>query len=302
MKFTKSEVSAINTAVKTFIDGYVSLFGELEAKERLADFYAVKSKIQKRIRKRMLNALVEIEIENEQIKQQAQQLGGGGIMRGKTWTNEEKQQLMALFPSGSKKELLALFPDRTWDQIRVRANAWGVHREVKIVSARGVCKDCGEETRLITSSIFRGLCKTCYNRAFRGRRGVQKRCDFWNDEELELVRQMFPRGQLAELQRRLPHRSLSAIKHQAHVLGLRQQPGGMPCANIGEVKSEVVFEPMDRDIQAMMQAASQKPVKKILPEIADLLKAERRILQQLQHEGKEKSRYVERRVSGRQAV
>ena len=76
MKFTKSEVSAINTAVKTFIDGYVSLFGELEAKERLADFYAVKSKIQKRIRKRMLNALVEIEIENEQIKQQAQQLGG----------------------------------------------------------------------------------------------------------------------------------------------------------------------------------------------------------------------------------
>ena len=31
-------------------------------------------------------------------------------MRGKTWTADEKQQLMALFPSGSKKELLALLP------------------------------------------------------------------------------------------------------------------------------------------------------------------------------------------------
>lgn len=220
-------------------------------------------------------------------------------MRGKTWTAEERRQLLAMFPAGSKSELLALFPDRTWDQIRVRANAWGVHREVKIVSARGVCKDCGEETRLIQSSIFCGLCKTCYGRAFRGRRGVQPRCDFWRDEELELVRQMFPRGQLAELQRRLPHRSLSAIKHQAHVLGLRQQPGGMPCVNIEEHESDVTFEPADRDIQAMMQAASQKPVKELLPEIADLLKAERRILQQLQ---KEKSRYVECRVSGRQTV
>lgn len=212
-------------------------------------------------------------------------------MRGKTWTAEEKQRLVAMFPTCSKSELLAAFPERTFDQIRVRANSWGVHRDVKNVSAFGACRDCGEETRLITSSIFRGLCKTCYNRAFRFRRGVRERCDFWKHEEIELVRQMYPRCQLAELQRRLPHRSLSAIKHQAHVLGLRQQPGGRHCVNIEERESDVTFEPADRDIQAMMQAASRRTVKELLPEIADLLKAERRILQQLQHERKEKSRY-----------
>lgn len=76
MKFTKDERLAISIAVNNVIDGYIKLFGEKEAKERLIDFYTVREKIRVKARKRMLKAVVESEVDAERAKQQAQQLGG----------------------------------------------------------------------------------------------------------------------------------------------------------------------------------------------------------------------------------
>ena len=76
MKFSEKEQFAISIAVNSFIEGYVKLFGEMEAKQRLADFYDVREKIRKKARKRMLKAVIDAEIEAEREKQQAQQLGG----------------------------------------------------------------------------------------------------------------------------------------------------------------------------------------------------------------------------------
>ena len=76
MKFSEKERLAISIAINSVIDGYVKLFGEQEAKERLKDFYAVREKIREKARKRMLKAVLDAEIESEREKQQAQQLGG----------------------------------------------------------------------------------------------------------------------------------------------------------------------------------------------------------------------------------
>ena len=78
MKFSDQEVNAISAAINTYIDGYAKWFGEKDARENLKLFYQVKEKIQKKARKRMLKAVIDIEIENERLRQQVDQLAASG--------------------------------------------------------------------------------------------------------------------------------------------------------------------------------------------------------------------------------
>ena len=215
------------------------------------------------------------------------------------WTHEDREMLVAMYPTATKQEMLAVWKDRTWDQIRNRAIAMGARRKIGIVPPlRDVCADCGSVDRIVRSKVMKHhYCKLCYDRrynALRRRDSEKPRDDFWREDELEVLRRLYPCGAYQDICAALPNRTINTIKQRAHKLGLHRLQVASAILS-GEAKEEYLGDDGDRSLAELQRQAESRPVpRRILPEIAELCQAERRILQQLdalrQHQQQEQAR------------
>ena len=226
------------------------------------------------------------------------------------WTQADRKMLVEMYPTATKQEMLAVWQDRTWDQIRNRAIALGAKRKIGIVPPlRDVCADCGSVDRIVRSNVMKHCyCKPCYDRRYNAlrRRGAEKpRDDFWREDELEVLRRLYPCGAYSEICAALPNRTINTIKQRAHKLGLHRLQVASAILS-GEAKEEYLGDDGDRSLAELQRQAESRPVpRRILPEIAELCQAERRILQQLdalrQHQQQEQA-HVKRSLSNRETV
>ena len=133
----------------------------------------------------------------------------------------------------------------------------------------------------------------------------------WSDQEVLILRTMFPAASCYECLQALPGRSWSAIQNMGQYLGIDRKTTGRgvgKCLKCGEIRQvgrscakypglcrecagvsrklarmriEVEAEATDRSLEEMRQSARKYEQREIMPEIADLCNAELHILKQL---------------------
>lgn len=132
----------------------------------------------------------------------------------------------------------------------------------------------------------------------------------WSDQEVLILRTMFPSASCYECLQALPGRSWSAIQNMGRYLSIERRAsvrGVAKCVMCGEVRQvgrscakypgfcrdcadkqrrpnrfKVEAETTDRSLEEMRQAAQRYASADILPEIADLFRLEQTIIQQLE--------------------
>lgn len=188
----------------------------------------------------------------------------------KAWTEEELAIMQEMFATATVAEMMQRLPRHSWPGIRAKGKRLGLER-VSIVKkmpfsrADGVCEQCGKPAKLVNSQYVSGLCDPCYRVVYARLKYERRR----NHEKKPVFHQFYWMGGTDE--------TLDSPPEQA--------------------------EATDRSIQEMIHAASQKAAAPMTPEIRELFRTERRILQQLTaFRQQEKRGYVKRRFSGREEI
>ena len=186
----------------------------------------------------------------------------------KAWTEEELAIVQEMFATATVAEMMQRLPRHSWPGIRAKGKRLGLER-VSIVKkmpfsrADGVCEQCGKPAKLVNSQYVSGLCDPCYRVVYARLKYERRRCQ----EKKPPVQFYWIGGTDAE----------DATHH--------------------------LSEPTDRSLQEMIHAASQKAAAPMTPEIRELFRTERRILQQLTAIRKQEKRgYVRKSFSGREEV
>ena len=186
----------------------------------------------------------------------------------KAWTEEELLIVQEMFATATVAEMVKALPRHPWTGIRAKGKRLGLEREtvtkkLPFSRADGICEHCRKPAKLVNSQYVSGLCDPCYRVVYARMKYEQRRCQ----EKKPPIQFYWMGGTDAE----------DATHHLA--------------------------EPTDRSIQEMQHAASQKADVRMSPEIRELFRTERRILQQLTaFRQQEKRRYVKKSLSNREEV
>lgn len=108
----------------------------------------------------------------------------------KLWTQEEVKILKEKYETATRQELLEIFEGRTWQSIRSKAQSIGLKRS--------------DDASRLSKSL-----------------GHRYRKDAWTDEEIDILKQLYPTGGSKAVNEKLPHRNRKAIVIKANELGLR---------------------------------------------------------------------------------
>lgn len=162
------------------------------------------------------------------------------------WTQEELITIKEMFETASVAEMVQALPRHSWPGIRAKGKRLGLHRE--IVATRlpfsrgeGVCRECRQTAKLVNSQYVSGLCDPCYRVVYARIKYERRR----NDEKKPPV--------------------------QFYWMGGTDEKAGH-------------VEPTDRSLAAMRESILARMATApavILPEIQDLIRAERRALKWL---------------------
>ena len=109
---------------------------------------------------------------------------------GKKWSDEETELLKKIYPTSTTEELLEAFPGRSYNSIRLKAYYLGIKKD----------KGAIQEIRKVSA---------------------QKRKLSFSEEEIEIIKKIYPKAGAKGVQKLLPHRSIKSIKNKAHALGVK---------------------------------------------------------------------------------
>ena len=160
----------------------------------------------------------------------------------KAWTEEELAIVQEMFATATVAEMMQALPRHPWTGIRAKGKRLGLHREVI--------------TKRLPFSRGDGVCTQCHQKA-------------------KIVNSQYVSG-LCDPCYRVAY---ARIKYERRRSEEKRPP--VQFYWMGGTGAATHAESTDRSLTEMIDAATQRASHKMMPEIADLCKTERRILQQL---------------------